>query len=646
MEQFERYHHWLIGLPRFIKQLLMVFADLAVLPLVFVLAYAVRVGDPLPTIAQPWLVLMAPLITVPFLYVSGLYRAVVRYLGGEAAIAIFIGMTMAAVVLAATGSLLGLEGTPRSVFIIYAVFGMLWLGASRFLVRRYLFWALHMRERPERVAIFGAGTSGIQLAIALSNGRQYAPVAFVDDQREAQGSLIQGLPVLNRQGLHHYVKQGKVDTVLLAMPSATRAQRLRVITFLEKLPVKVKSVPAMCDIVSGKASIEQIRDVAIEDLLGRDPVPPQGNLLGACITGRNVLVTGAGGAIGSELCRQIIQLNPHRLVLVEHNEFGLYTMERELAELATERNIEIVAVLGSVVARGLLEGICRRYGIHTLYHAAAYKHVPIVEMNPSAGVRNNIIGTFAAAEAAESAGVERFILVSTDKAVRPTNVMGATKRFAELILQGMALRGSNTVFSMVRFGNVLGSSGSVVPLFREQIRQGGPVTVTHPEVTRYFMTIPEASQLVIQAGSMAEGGEVFVLDMGEPVRIHDLATAMIHLMGYSVRDEQNPVGDIEIHYSGLRPGEKLYEELLFGDDGVGTRHPMIMQAREEAHPWKVIEKALDQFRIALETSDEAAMRQLLRRYVMGYAPAAHDVPEATVEPLHRDDGEAPRAALH
>ncbi|WP_245932404.1 polysaccharide biosynthesis protein [Isoalcanivorax indicus] len=624
----------------------MVLADLVALPLVFVVAYAVRVGDVLPTVAQPWLILLAPLITVPFLYVSGLYRAVVRYLGGEAAIAIFTGMAMAAVVLAASGSLLGLEGTPRSVFIIYAVFGMLWLGASRFLVRRYLFWALHVRERPERVAIFGAGTSGIQLAMALANGRQYSPTAFVDDQREAQGSLIQGLPVLNRQGLHNYVKQGKVETVLLAMPSATRAQRLRVITFLEKLPVKVKSVPSMCDIVSGKASIEQIRDVAIEDLLGRDPVPPQGNLLGACIAGRNVLVTGAGGSIGSELCRQIIQLNPRRLVLVEHNEFGLYSMERELTELAAQQDIEIVAVLGSVVARGLLESVCRRYGIQTLYHAAAYKHVPIVEMNPSAGVRNNIIGTFSAAEAAENAGVERFILVSTDKAVRPTNVMGATKRFAELILQGMALRGSNTVFSMVRFGNVLGSSGSVVPLFREQIRQGGPVTVTHPEVTRYFMTIPEASQLVIQAGSMAEGGEVFVLDMGEPVRIFDLATAMIHLMGYSVRDEQNPLGDIEIHFSGLRPGEKLYEELLFGDDGVGTRHPMIMQAREEAHPWAVIEKALDQFRIALEVGDEAAMRQLLRRYVMGYAPAAHDQPELPAAPSRRDEVDAPRAALH
>ncbi|MCH8544681.1 MAG: polysaccharide biosynthesis protein [Alcanivorax sp.] len=646
MERFERYNHWLVGLPRTAKQWLMIVADLLAFPLIFIAAYAVRVGDITPTIAQPWLILMAPLLTVPFLYTAGLYRAMVRYLGGEAAIAIFTGMTMAMVVLAAGGSMVGMDGTPRSVFIIYWALGMLYLGASRFLVRRYLFWALHRRQRQERVAIFGAGDSGIQLAMALSSGQQYQTVAFVDDLRGYQGSIIQGMPILSRQGLQRYVEQGRIDTVLLAMPSASRSQRLRVITFLEKLPVKVKSVPALHDIVSGKARLEQIRDVAIEDLLGRDPVPPQGNLLDACIAGKNVLVTGAGGSIGSELCRQIASLGARRLVLVEHNEFGLYSMEKELLELTAEIDIEIVPVLGSVVSRGLLETVCRRYGVHTVYHAAAYKHVPIVEMNPFSGVRNNIIGTFAAAEAAEASGVERFILVSTDKAVRPTNVMGATKRFAELVLQGMAARGSNTVFSMVRFGNVLGSSGSVVPLFREQITQGGPVTVTHPDVTRYFMTIPEASQLVIQAGSMAEGGEVFVLDMGEPVRIFDLATAMVHLMGYSVRDEKNPQGDIEVEYSGLRPGEKLYEELLFGEDGVGTRHPMIMQAREEALPWQDIEDALDAYREALETGDEKALVVLLRRYVKGYAPAAHGSVEGLLEQKPERPAEQPRSVLH
>ncbi|WP_223423279.1 polysaccharide biosynthesis protein [Alcanivorax limicola] len=626
----------------------MIIADLFAFPLVFIVAYAVRVGDITPSIAQPWLILLAPLLTVPFLYAAGLYRAMVRYLGGEAVIAIFTGMTMAMVGFAASGTFVGLEGTPRSVFIIYWALGMLYLGASRFLVRRYLFWALHLRQRQERVAIFGAGDSGIQLAMALSSGQQYQTVAFVDDLRGYQGSIIQGMPILSRQGLQRYVEQGRIDTVLLAMPSASRSQRLRVITFLEKLPVKVKSVPALHDIVSGKARLEQIRDVAIEDLLGRDPVPPQGNLLDACIAGKNVLVTGAGGSIGSELCRQIAKLGACRLVLVEHNEFGLYSMERELAELVAEADIhlDIVPILGSVVSRGLLESVCRRYHVHTVYHAAAYKHVPLVEMNPFSGVRNNIIGTFAAAEAAEAAGVERFILVSTDKAVRPTNVMGATKRFAELVLQAMAARGSTTVFSMVRFGNVLGSSGSVVPLFREQINQGGPVTVTHPDVTRYFMTIPEASQLVIQAGSMAEGGEVFVLDMGEPVRIFDLATAMIHLMGYSVRDEKNPQGDIEVEYSGLRPGEKLYEELLFGDDGVGTRHPMIMQAREASLPWAEIEKALDACRDALETGDEKALVALLRRYVKGYAPAAHCSVEGLLERQPEPRVEPPRSVLH
>ena len=643
MEQFERCHHWLLGLSRSTKQMILLLADLLALSLVFVLAYAVRVGHPFPVIQEPWLIAAAPLLTVPFLYVFGFYRGMVRYLSGDVAISLASAITVGALVLAGAAYLFGAHGTPRSVFIIYWALGVLYLGGSRFVLRRYLAWAVNGRRHRVPVAIYGAGNSGLQLASALRSGHEFLPLAFVDDRVSLHGTTIEGLPVLNREGLSRYIRQGRVSTVLLAMPSATRAQRLRVITFLEKLSVQVKSVPAMSDIVAGLARIEEVRDVAIEDLLGRDPVPPREDLLHACITGRSVLVTGAAGSIGSELCRQIIQLAPKRLVLVEHNEFGLYSMEKELAQLRPSRDLEIVAVLGSVINRGLLEATCRRHAVETVYHAAAYKHVPIVEMNPSAGVRNNIFGTLTAAQAAEEAGVERFILVSTDKAVRPTNVMGATKRFAELILQAMSARGSDTLFSMVRFGNVLGSSGSVVPLFREQIRGGGPVTVTHPDVTRYFMTIPEAAQLVIQAGSMANGGEVFVLDMGEPVRIYDLACTMIRLMGYTVRDDRRPEGDIEISYTGLRPGEKLYEELLFGDDGLGTDHAMIMQAREDFLPLTQIEAALEAFRYALEQGDEDALRALLRSHVEGYAPsgeaaaalvASESVPEKTVAVFH------------
>ena len=389
----------------------------------------------------------------------------------------------------------------------------------------------------------------------------------------------------------------------------------------------VQTVPSFADIASGKARLEEIKEVAIEDLLGRDAVPPRADLLTRCISGKHVLVTGAGGSIGSELCRQILKLNPSKLLLLDQSEFGLYATEKELRAFAGNRSkdIEIEAVLGSVLNRGLMERLCREHRVDTVYHAAAYKHVPIVEANPSAGVRNNILGTLEAALGAEAAHVKHFILVSTDKAVRPTNVMGATKRFAELVLQAIAARGSETVFSMVRFGNVLGSSGSVVPLFRDQIQKGGPVTVTHPDVIRYFMTIPEASQLVIQAGAMAQGGEVFVLDMGEPVRIVDLARTMVHLMGMSVRDEQNPDGDIAIAFSGLRPGEKLYEELLIGDCSTRTEHEMIMQAHEEKLEWDEIYFALEAFRKALTRADQDALRALLRSYVNGYEPGGLDI---------------------
>ena len=614
-------HQWLLGLPRGAKQGVMIGADLLVLPFILWISFVLRLEALPPVMAHPWLLLAAPLLTIPVLWMFGFYRAVIRHLSGDTAISIVLAMTLASALLAAAAFMLQAQGTPRSVFVIYWALGILYLGGSRFMARRYLRWLLS-GDAPNRVVIYGAGTSAIQLVTALrgTSTHGYLPLAFVDDNPSLQGSEIQGLPVLSRKGLARWVAAGRVSEVLLAIPSATRAQRLDVVAFVEQLNLPVKSIPSMQDLLSGKAKIAELRELVIEDLLGRDPVPPDEALLGISIAGNSVLVTGAGGSIGSELCRQIILLSPRRLVLLEHNECGLYEIEKELRGMEAAAGVEIVPVLGSVLTSELVYSVARDNQVETLYHAAAYKHVPMVEHNPAAGVRNNVLGTWAVADAARRAGVRRCILVSTDKAVRPTNVMGASKRFAELVLQAMATRPENTIFTMVRFGNVLGSSGSVVPLFRRQIAEGGPVTVTHPDMTRYFMTIPEASQLVIQAGAMARGGEVFVLDMGEPVRIRDLARTMIGLMGLTVRDENNPEGDIAIEYSGVRPGEKLYEELLIGDDPLPTRHRMIMQARETCLPWREVEEALTAFREAVENNQPEVIRRLLRSYVDGYQP--------------------------
>jgi FlaA1/EpsC-like NDP-sugar epimerase len=492
-------------------------------------------------------------------------------------------------------------------------------------MRRFLVHVLGGALNRQPVAVFGAGGAGAQLVAGLQSCVEMFPVMVVDDAFNKQGTLLAGVPVVDREALEKACRRGKVTSVLLAVPSLSRSQRMAIVRWLETLNVKVQTVPAFSDIASGKARIEEIKDVSIEDLLGRDSVPPKPELLHRCISGKHVLVTGAGGSIGSELCRQILKLKPSCLILFEQSELSLYAIEKEMAAYIDAKGlqVELFPMLGSVVNRGHIERVCREYRVDTVYHAAAYKHVPIVEGNPSAGVRNNILGTLEAAQGAESAGVKHFILVSTDKAVRPTNVMGATKRFAEMVLQAMADRGSETVFSMVRFGNVLGSSGSVVPLFRDQIQRGGPITVTHPDVIRYFMTIPEASQLVIQAGAMAKGGEVFVLDMGEPVRIVDLARTMVHLMGLSVKDDETPSGDIELAFTGLRPGEKLYEELLIGECSVGTEHEMIMQATEERLSWDEIQFALESFRKALEKGDKVALKSLLRSYVAGYEPGTN-----------------------
>ena len=616
---------------RWQKRGIMMIADALILPLLLWGAYALRFSTVQPVVHDSWLFPVAALTSVAMLYVCGFYRSILRYLGSEAAWSIVTGMAASVITLAAMSYMVPAE-VPRSIFVIYWLLGTMYLGASRFLARRFLFRVMAGYLNRERVAVFGAGEAGAQLVAALQSGRELNPVLVVDDDPGKQGSLLCGVPVVNRQGLQAKAKQGAVSTVLLALPTLPRHRRMALVNWLEQLDIRVQTVPTFNDIASGRARLDEIQDVAIEDLLGRDTVPPRLDLLSRCISGKHVLVTGAGGSIGSELCRQIVKLAPARLVLLEQSEVALYDIERELRGLIelSGRDTTLVPMLGSVVNRGHVQRLCRENRIDTLYHAAAYKHVPIVEANPAAGVRNNIIGTLAAAEGAEAAGVKHFILVSTDKAVRPTNVMGATKRFAEMVLQTMAARGSETVFSIVRFGNVLGSSGSVVPLFRDQIRQGGPVTVTHPEVVRYFMTIPEASQLVIQAGAMAKGGEVFVLDMGEPVRILDLAQTMIRLMGLSVRDESNPEGDIEIVFSGLRPGEKLFEELLIGDASVRTEHEMIMQAHEETLSDSDVVTAMEAFRAALDRGQSEPLKALLRSYVNGYQP-------------RQEDGEAPAA---
>jgi FlaA1/EpsC-like NDP-sugar epimerase len=616
---------------RWQKRGIMMITDALILPLLLWGAYALRFSTLQPVVHDTWLFPIAALTSVAMLYVCGFYRSILRYLGSEAAWSIVTGMAASVITLAAMSYMVPAE-VPRSIFVIYWLLGTMYLGASRFLARRFLFRVMAGYLNRERVAVFGAGEAGAQLVAALQSGRELNPVLVVDDDPGKQGSLLCGVPVVNRQGLQAKAKQGAVTTVLLALPTLPRHRRMALVNWLEQLDVRVQTVPTFNDIASGRARLDEIQDVAIEDLLGRDTVPPRLDLLSRCISGKHVLVTGAGGSIGSELCRQIVKLAPARLVLLEQSEVALYDIERELRGLIEQsgRDTTLVPMLGSVVNRGHVQRLCRENRIDTLYHAAAYKHVPIVEANPAAGVRNNIIGTLAAAEGAEAAGVKHFILVSTDKAVRPTNVMGATKRFAEMVLQTMAARGSETVFSMVRFGNVLGSSGSVVPLFRDQIRKGGPVTVTHPEVVRYFMTIPEASQLVIQAGAMAKGGEVFVLDMGEPVRILDLAQTMIRLMGLSVRDESNPEGDIEIVFSGLRPGEKLFEELLIGDASVRTEHEMIMQAHEETLSDSDVVTAMEAFRAALDRGQSEPLKALLRSYVNGYQP-------------RQEDGEAPAA---
>jgi FlaA1/EpsC-like NDP-sugar epimerase len=480
-----------------------------------------------------------------------------------------------------------------------------------------------------RVVIYGAGTAGAQAASAMRITRSFDPVAFVDDDKALQGSIVAGIEVFSPATLEELTSEEAVKVLLLALPSLSRRRRQEILKRLEPLSVRVMTVPDLSDLMSGRARVEDVRDIDFSDLLGRDPVPPDSRLLDACIRGKSVMVSGAGGSIGTELCRQIVLLAPKQLVLFENSEIALYNIERELQAIVENRklDIEILALLGNAHHKYRVRDVMQAFHVQTVYHTAAYKHVPIVEQNLVEGVHNNVFSTWHAAEAALEVGVETFVLISTDKAVNPTNVMGATKRLAEIVLQSLQTQTKRTRFCMVRFGNVLGSSGSVVPLFQEQIRRGGPVTVTHREVRRFFMTIPEAAQLVLQAGSMGTGGDVFVLDMGQPVEIDELARRMIRLTGLTVRNETNPDGDIEIEYSGLRPGEKLYEELLIGSNVTGTEHPMIMRAIEPSPTWEEARELLSELTIAVNRIDCRQVMAVLEKAVKEYrsSPVIHDL---------------------
>ncbi len=624
-----------LELPRNTKRLIVVAVDAVTLPLALWISMSLRLGEPFVPIGYHkdvfYFFPIVPLIAIPIFVQLGLYRAIIRYVGLVAMWTVIKGVTLYSLAFGVVILLSGIPGMPRSVLLINWFVTCLLVGGSRFF-GRYLFsgrqHAGPVRPAKKNVAIYGAGDAGVQIAAALSASPHFSPVAFIDDNKALQGNLIEGLRVYSFSQLLNLIEKYAITDVVIAMPSVARSLRSQIIQRLEPYSVHVSTLPGLDDLASGKVKVEDVREVGVLDLLGRIPVDPDVPLLNANIKDKVVLVTGAGGSIGSELCRQIVRIGPQKLILYERGEHDLYSIENELVHLWQRFCPEgeapqdaIVPILASILNGERLQSVCKAFGVQTIYHAAAYKHVPMVERNPSEAVLNNVIGSYRAALAAIDSGVETFVLVSTDKAVRPTSTMGATKRFAEMILQGLATKGSGkTRFTMVRFGNVLDSSGSVVPRFREQIQRGGPVTVTDPKIIRYFMTIPEAAQLVIQAGAMGQGGDVFVLDMGEPVKILDMARRMIHLSGFEVKDEHNPDGDIEIVFTGLRPGEKLYEELLIGDNVSPTQHPLIMTAHEESLGWSEIEAYIEKFEETVNTHDVERSRALLVEAVKGFTP--------------------------
>ncbi|OEC59557.1 nucleoside-diphosphate sugar epimerase/dehydratase [Pseudomonas sp. ENNP23] len=638
---------YLLGLSRRRKRLLQVAVDVALLWVALWLSFAIRLGvdDTVnPFGSHLWLFIAAPLIAIPIFTRMGLYRAVMRYFGNDALITILKAVTLSSAGWALFAYWVREPDVlvPRSLVFIYWWMSLMLVGSLRLLLRQFFMgdWyavKAQMRQGGQlpKVAIYGAGAAGNQLLAALRMGRSIRPVAFIDDDESISGRVIAGLKVYKPRDIEQMINEAEVEEVLLALPSVSRSRRREILHSLESYPLHVRSIPGFMDLASGRVKVNDLQDVDIVDLLGRDAVPPCQELFERCIRGQVVMVTGAGGSIGSELCRQILMSGATTLILFEHSEFNLYSIQSELEGSIRRHSLSVrlVGILGSIRNSSRLLDVMCTWKVKTVYHAAAYKHVPIVEHNVAEGVLNNVLGSLNTAQAAIQSGVEHFVLISTDKAVRPTNVMGSTKRLSEMVLQALSCEAApvllnqgarsnqnKTRFTMVRFGNVLGSSGSVIPLFREQIKRGGPVTVTHPNITRYFMTIPEAAQLVIQAGSMGRGGDVFVLDMGQPVKIAELAEKMIRLSGLSVRNEDDPSGDIAIEFTGLRPGEKLYEELLIGENVSTTDHPMIMRANEEHLPWGELKTVIERLLDAVERDDYRMVRQILRETVNGYSP--------------------------
>jgi FlaA1/EpsC-like NDP-sugar epimerase len=607
---------WIEQLHRHRKQALALCVDCLMLPLALYSALALRLGTLTPDVDGFWpAFVVSALVCIPVFVKLGLYRQVIRYMGNHAMMSVLIGATIAAVAVAVTAYLVPLRGFPRSVPIIFWMLVLLYVSGTRFAVRALFQWARHRNHVREAVIIFGAGAAGVGLSRIFSQQGEYVTVAFIDDDPAMQRRTIDGLAVYARTLLERLLQDTEARQVFLAIPSATADERRDIIEFLERYPVRVRLLPPLAELITGRKSLTHVRDVAVEDLLYRDEVDPLPRLLARSVQDRVVIVTGAGGSIGSELVRQIARQSPRLLVLLDQNEFGLFRVENELAQAHPQVNV--LSVLGSVTDYPLMQRTLQRYQVETLYHAAAYKHVALVENNVIQGLINNTFGTLRTAQAAMACGVDSFILISTDKAVRTSSVMGASKRLAEMCLQALQPTQHSTRFAIVRFGNVLGSSGSVVPLFEEQIERGGPVTVTHPEVTRYFMTIPEAAQLVLQAGSMAEGGDVFVLDMGRPIRILDLARRMIRLKGHAVRDGEHPEGDIDIVFTGLKPGEKLHEELLLGTAVSGTEHRKILRAEETFLPWSELQPALATLEKACSAYDYAAIKTFIEGLVEG-----------------------------
>jgi FlaA1/EpsC-like NDP-sugar epimerase len=617
----------LLGMSRSKKMAIGLLTDSLMVFGVFAAAMWLRLGN-LAFLSVPnvWLAVVPALpVALILLHTLGFYRAVIRYITARALKSVILATACSGFAMAAGILVLRLP-VPATVPVIYTLLLFVAVGASRYVFREVIHSTLSRGK--ERVVIYGSGAAGRQVAHSLMQGTDYLPIAFVDDEPSLQGSLVAGLRVYSPDKIDHLIRNNSVASVLLAIPSASRERRSEVLKWLEQFPLHLRTIPGHRDIVSGRARIDEINDISIEDLLGRDPVPPRDDLLGANIHGKTVMVTGAGGSIGSELCRQILIQRPDRLVLFEQSEIALYSIEQEATLLKKHEHltVEIVPIMGSVQNRALMERTLRRFKVNTVYHAAAYKHVPLVEHNVAEGIRNNVMGTRAAVEASVAAGVEAFMLISTDKAVRPTSIMGASKRLAELVCQAYsaAPHCGRTTISMVRFGNVLGSSGSVIPLFRRQIAAGGPITVTHPEITRFFMTIPEAAQLVIQAGAMARKGDVFVLDMGEPVRIAELAAQMARLHGLipvlQARDAPVGPGEVGIVFTRLRPGEKLYEELLIGNDPQATVHPRILTATESHLAMPVLMQLLDQMEKACEASDIDAIHRILIDAQTAYQP--------------------------